>query len=214
MEHTKGAIGIATGHLGRYREFDTCVNSVVAPTGTEITWAMGINIASNYNAVIRDMLNGDFAWIWILGDDHAFDRMLLMRLLDRHVDIVVPLCLRRQMPFLPVFHTSAETGYKPAGWEVVQGKAGLIDITDTHTYGNAGMLIRRHVLTTMVDPWFEVGQINTELGSSDLYFCEKARQAGFRIHIDTDNRIGHIFHAVVWPDSDANNNYTPDIRMP
>lgn len=214
MEQGKGIIGIATAFLGRYREFDVCVNKVQAPKGTDIVWNMGVNIAHHYNNMVREMLKDDeFQWIWILGDDHTFPSDLLVKLLDRNVDIVIPLCLRRKARFPPVLHSNAEAGYKPLGFDVLNGKSGLVDITQI-TAGNAGMLIRRNVCETMDEPWFENGKTNPEMGGCDLWFCEKARKAGFKIWLDTDNTIGHLTHVAVYPYRDENNIYGPDIRTP
>ena len=212
----KGVIGVATSFLGRYREFDVSVNRVVAPPGSVREWFMGVNIAFHFNNMIRKMLKGDYQWVWILGDDHVFQPNLLMRLLERNVDVVVPLCLRRNNPFFPVISGGEEQQYrslKADGWDSIKGKSGLMELADLTT-GNAGMLIKRHVAETMPGPWFENGKLNPETNGMDIWFCKKVRDHGFSLYLDLDNTIGHLTHVAVWPTRDENNAYSPDIRTP
>ena len=152
------------------------------------------------------MENPQFEWLWILGDDHLFNPDLLLKLLDRKVDVVVPLCCRRMAPYFPILHNGPD--YGPEGkwasvkepWAVLKGKTGLLDWEGTA--GNAGMLIRRHVLEAMTDPWFESGKTDPGLSGSDIYFWHKLRQHGFKPYIDLDNIIGHITHTSIWPEQD------------
>lgn len=214
-EHPKGVIGVATYFLGRYREFDMALNRVQAPAGTIVEWLMGINVAFNFNNMVRYVLeNEGLEWLWILGDDHVFEPDLLSKLLDRDVDVVVPLCLRRSNPFLPVVQTPAVDGFKASGWEFLRGKTGCVDVTDSASLGNAGMLVKRKVLETCNKPWFANGQINPELNSSDLYFYENIKRNGFRIHLDVDNFIGHLSHMAVWPKRNDDGTYRAEIMAP
>ncbi len=213
-DYSPGVIGIATYFLGRYREFDIAISRIKAPAGSEVRWEMGLNIAYHYNQMIRNMFENDtFQWVWFLGDDHVFQDDLLIKLLDRDVDVVTPLCLRRSMPFQTVIHKSESENYERVGFDFLHGKTGMIDISDKGI-GNAGMLVRRKVLEAIPSPWHESGKTDPELGGSDLYFCEKIRKAGFSSYLDLDNRIGHITHAAVWPCRDENNNYYADVMLP
>lgn len=214
-EFPKGVIGIASSFLGRYREFDVSVNNTIAPIGSAVEWFTGVNIAFHYNNMCRKIIEEkDLEWLWIHGDDHVFRKDLLIQLLKRNVDVIVPLCLRRSKPFMPVIHGLREELYKPKGFEFLNGKKGIIDITDVANVGNAGMLIKRHVLEGCSKPWFVNGAINPEMNSSDLYFCENLRSSGYRIHIDLDNHIGHITHTVIWPKRDENGNYKEELVVP
>jgi hypothetical protein len=211
--YERGIVGIATNYVSRYTDFHMCLDHFMVPNGSQISRQMGVNVAFHYNNMARHMLEDDvYRWVIMLGDDHVFAPDLLLRLLERDVDIVVPLCLRRIPPFNPVIHSNAVHKYKPVDFDFLHGKTGLIDVGD-HNTGNAGMVVKRHVYETLPQPWFELGKTNPEMGGCDLYFCEKARKAGFKIYVDTDNCIGHIFHAAVWPVKDENLSYRPDVRI-
>lgn len=217
-----GVIGIASGFLGRYREFDVCVHRTQMPVGSQLDWRVGVGIAHNFCEMVRRTLgyethklpgDVDFQWLWILGDDHVWSPDLLKKLLARDVDVVVPLCLRRMPAYSPVLFAGSEGGYAPLGWEAINGQTGLVKL-ETKLLGNAGMLIKRHVLEAIDEPWFENGKMNPEMGGCDLWFCQKVHDAGFGLYLDTDNPIGHLSHVAIWPRRDGDNNYNPDIRTP
>ena len=131
-------------------------------------------------------------WVWIMGDDHEFDASTLLRLLDREVDIIVPLVVRRQPPFIPVLfrepYSDTPLGQFPPYWWHELPQHGLKEV---YTAGSAGMLIRKHVLDAMPDPWFELGKMGCDLTNEDTYFCKKAQEAGFKIHVDLDVQMYH-----------------------
>ena len=108
--HPPGAICIASGELARYPHFTNSMLNCLRPKGTIIPMHMGLNVAANFNAGVRQALsNPDLQWVWIMGDDHEFDQTTLLRLLDHQVDVVVPLVVRRQAPFIPVLFKHPES---------------------------------------------------------------------------------------------------------
>jgi hypothetical protein len=195
-----GHIGIASDFLGRYREFDYCVARCLSPQGSSYQYYLGVDVCHNFNTMVRHVLQDPtFQWLWILGDDHLFNPNLLLNLLDRNVDVVTPLCLRRLAPYVPLLHTGFDkrcVSYKNP-WEMIQGKTGLLEWEGSA--GNAGMLIRRHVLEAMTDPYFENGKTASGVGAADLYFWHKLREQGFKTYLDLDNLLGHMTHVAVWP---------------
>jgi len=199
-KHPKGLVGVVTGEIGRYRMFDIALNSLQMPEGSHILWAMGIDIPGNNNTILQETLEKDYQWAWLLGDDHMFRKDLLLKLLDRNVDVVVPLCARRHLPFSPVIHNSIDQGATAKDWDFLDGKAGLLELTD-HNVGNGCMFIRREVIEKIPSPWFENGKYNAGTGH-DLWFCEKIKKAGFKLHVDLDNLTGHITPSVIMPTCD------------
>ena len=193
MEHGPGAICVASGELARYPHFTHSMLNVLRPKGTVVEMHMGLNVAANFNAGLRRMMaEPHLEWVWIMGDDHEFDPTTLLRLLDRQVDIVVPLVVRRQPPFIPVLFKEPESDtplgqFPPYHWHQLP-PSGLQEV---HTAGSAGMLIRRPVLEALDDPWFELGKMGQDLTNEDTYFCKKAQAAGFRIYADLDVVMDH-----------------------
>jgi hypothetical protein len=209
-----GLVGTATAYLGRYREFDQCLDRIWLPDGSEKRSVLGCDPGYSFNVLSKIMIDRpEFEWIWILGDDHTFPQDLWLKLYVRNVDIIVPLCLRRN-DYSPVLNYGEEGKFvpHPDRWEVLRGKSGLMEWNGT--CGNAGMLIRRNVLEKMEYPWFRQGQLDPQYSSSDLYFCWAAQKAGFKIWIDLDNCIGHIDHIGIWPRRDEEGNWFVDFRQP
>lgn len=208
----KGVVGIASAFLGRYREFDACLNSVWLPPASVKQWCLGVDPCHHFNDMCRKVLSDkDLQWVWILGDDHVFTQDLWLNLYERNVDIVVPLCLRRS-GFTPVLNEGEDKGFAAIqdSWKYLSGKKGLIEWPGV--CGNAGMLIRRNVLEAMEPPWFRAGQLNPEFSASDLFFCHLAQKSGFKIHVDLDNHIGHINHTAIWPRRDEAGEWFVDTR--
>ncbi len=192
-DHPPGAICVASGELSRYPHFTHSMLNVMRPTGTTTEFHIGLNIAANFNAGIRRMLaNPNLEWAWIMGDDHEFDASTLLRLLHHELDVVVPLVVRRQPPFIPVLFKEPENGtplgqFPPYHWHQLP----LHGLHEVHTAGSAGMLIRRSVLEKLSDPWFEMGQMGKDLTNEDTHFCQKVQQLGIKIFADMDTQLDH-----------------------
>ena len=198
-----GIVGIPSAFMGRYREFDICLGNLILPPGSEPAWGLGGNPAHSMNQFIRKMLETDrFQWLWIIGDDHVFTVDIIIRLLSREKDVVVPFCCRRTYPYDPTVHANGDidNDWKSVETKWFKGKSGLVNLNDSRNIaGNAGMLIRRRVFESMEDPWFEMGKVHSEYGSPDLWFAKKITEAGFDIWLDMDTPIGHLTHMGVWP---------------
>lgn len=198
---TPGTIAVPCADLARYSAFWTDLHFL----NTDHTLAIvrGMDVTSNLNTIFREMLEGD--WVWIMGDDHTFDKDILNRLLERDVDVVVPMCAKKSPPFnLVSFKSEEMVVYESDGKEYphytyvtpadLPTEGGLMKV---HAVGSAGMLVRRHVIDAIGDPWFE-NSTGTVI-NDDLEFCRKIRDAGFDIWLDTDEHLGHIGHFTVYP---------------
>src|SRR5690606_2064204 len=96
--HSPGTVVIPAASLARYNEFWMSVESLQVPHGTKLVAARGADIPHQLNEGIRRMTG---EWVWILGDDHVFVPDLLLKLLDRGKDVILPLTPRREHPFYP-----------------------------------------------------------------------------------------------------------------
>jgi hypothetical protein len=212
-DHGPGIISVSSYFLGRYREFDKSLNMTLRPKGTDVDMQLGVNIAWNFNKSIQRMLDGDFKWIWFLGDDHVWSPELLKNLLDRNVDVVSPLVTRRAYPFGVILKKSRKENFAPLSWEWLKGKTGLVDASDL-SFGNAGLLVRRSVLEGIKSPWYAIGRFHPELNAPDLYFCELLREHKTKMWLDTDNSIGHITHGAAFPVRCSDGSYEAEMRYP
>ena len=191
-----GLIGIIANDSARYSLFASCVTKLQVPPGAQVEWLIGGDWCGARNTLGEIVLKEDFDWLWFMDDDHAFAPNILMKLLAHDVSMVVPVCLTRVTPFAPVTFTEkiGDDTYLPI-YLPEQPEQGLVELV---AGGSAGMLIKKEVFeaipNTKEKPWFEYG-----IGSEDIIFCNKAKEAGFAISCDLGTKLGHITTAVVWP---------------
>jgi len=193
-KHPPGTVGVIIGSLARYRALFTSLDRLRVPKGTTLIYAESADIARNCNSLV-DSMTGE--WLWIMGDDHRFGPDILMKLLDREVDIIVPLVSMRNPPFDPVIYktlTMDGTISQLYSWDQLPN-SGLIQV---EAAGTAGMLVKRHVFAVTTKPWFGF----QEHASEDIVFCWKARAASFKIHADLDQSMTHITPCELEPKKD------------
>lgn len=189
-----GVIGVISGELARYSAFAASLATVASPPDTRIVWAASCSITTNLNSVTTQAMEDGAEWLWIMGDDHIIPQDMLTRLLAREVDLVAPLCVMRAPPYQATVFDRHEGGYTFR--QLTGGRQGLVKVD---ACGNAGLLIRRTVLATMPEPWWEGHKVDSSKLAEDVYFCQKARDLGFDVHVDTDLGLGHITPVSLWP---------------
>lgn len=191
---SKGIIGVPTGNASRWSVFYSCLTRLQTPLETGINIQRGNSVSENRNEIIREALRTGAQWIFFLDDDLQFERDILLKLLSRNLDAVVGLSLQRKVPFAPLAYKSQDGSGKATQLNLTPDMKGLIEI-DSSTAG--GLLVKRKVFEKMKDPWFLSGQVS-EAGE-DFYFCMKLREAGFKLHLDTDTMLGHITEFTILP---------------
>lgn len=194
--HPKGTVVVPAASLARYNEFWLSVESVKVPKGSRIIAARGADIPHQLNEGIRRM---EGEWVWILGDDHVFDPDLLLNLLEREVDVVLPVVPRRDHPFGPcLLHGPIAPMMTPYGWWELP-TSGLYTLPKNDSAGQAGMLVRKPVLDRIGDPWFEGGKLTPGRLMEDMYFVQRLHDLDVTIHVDCSQVLGHIANIAVQP---------------
>ena len=128
--------------------------------------------------------------LMFIDDDMTFDRDAVRRLLTHDLPIVGGLCHNRRPPYPPILiHDS------PRGFEFQYDyPEGLVEVDAT---GAAFLLVKREVFEAIraefpdEEPWRPKGV------SEDVSFCRRAREAGFKVFVDTTIKIGHVGEVVV-----------------
>ncbi len=188
-------VGVLSSELARFTKFfqDLIVLMGSLPPGSGLGITSGVDVCGACNTLVRQTLDGPYDHLWLIGDDHAFGRDTVVRLLEHDVDVVVPHCLKRIPPWPHVvFSHRDKDGFYVAADLPEEG------LTEIHAAGSAGMLIHRRVLEKIGSPWFTPAP-DAEGLNEDLWFCEKVHQAGFKIHCDPAVLLGHIAVHSVWP---------------
>src|SRR4030095_6859268 len=168
--------------------------SLQAPEGSRPLIDPGVNITSQCNAFVQAARTENFEWLWLIGDDHLFNPMIIHNLLAHNVDVVVPNVVQRSAPFNPVVYDGIkpENGHHSIAFDLPE--TGLHKV---FAAGSAGMLVKRHVLDALPEMPF---QRSGELQNEDLTFCAEIRDAGFDIWCDVDEKMAHIGTMIVWPE--------------
>ena len=190
-----GTVGVISGDLSRYSIFSMCLLNLLSYSGELVShfdWLVGSNITGNCNDLARRM-QGD--WLWMIGDDHAFKPDLLERLVLHDVDVVAPFCLQRSAPWPHVVYEGEDFDADEQGTHILHTNLPEHGLVEVYAVGGAGLLVKRHVLEAIGEPYFETFGKQNE----DLEFCRKIRAAGFKIHVDVDTPLGHIGNCIVWP---------------
>jgi GT2 family glycosyltransferase len=161
--------------------------------------------------------------LWI-DDDMVYPPDALYRMLDHDVPFVGGLCFDRRHPYKPVIarYFDPSWGFDPHtfGWLFDYPNDALIEVDAT---GGAFLLVKREVFeairTHEVEEQMRAlpGNERTEEtrdrlrneyrgwwkplpwqgASEDLSFCWRAQREGFKLHVDTGLKIGHVGEVIV-----------------
>lgn len=195
-KHAPGTVVVTAASLARYSEFWLSVEALQVPHGTRLIAARGADIPHQFNEGIRRMTG---AWAWFLGDDHTFDPKLLLALLDRELDFVLPVVPRRDAPFVPVLmHGPVSPKMRRYSWSELP-ISGLFRIPVGDSAGQAGALVRKPVLDRLGDPWFEGGKLTPGRLMEDMYFVHRMHELGVPMFVDCDQVMPHIANITITP---------------
>lgn len=145
------------------------------------------DLAKCRNDICSSALRDGCTHILMLDTDQVYqDKDLARRLLAHKKDIVGGKVHRRWPPFDPIMN---RTEGRVPDEEIDAG--GLIPVDST---GTGCLLIRTTVLVDLEYPWFrfERDASDNVTTGEDIYFCRKAKSAGFEIFVDADVNIDHL----------------------
>jgi cellulose synthase/poly-beta-1,6-N-acetylglucosamine synthase-like glycosyltransferase len=134
------------------------------------------------NLVVESMPR-EADYLFFLDSDTIPPANALTRLLSHNLPIVGGLYFRKTPPFDPLLLRHAGgIMYEP----IYDFPAnGLVEVDAT---GLGCMLVKREVLDSLGKPWFK---FDGDL-SEDYYFCRKAKEAGYKIMVDTGVQCDHL----------------------
>lgn len=197
--HPPGLIITMTGELARYSDSMADLEALRVPLGAGRSWFRGVLIAEGLNKALKGIYaKPDFEWAWIMGDDHRLEEDVVLRLLDREVDVIIPMCVHRHPPFYSTVVGIKEDGsreYKPVSDFPT---AGLYKLKNGEACGDAGMLIRKRVLDAIPEPWYD-NLRSGSFSSDDLCFSQRIQDYGFDVHVDCEVVIGHTTPMTITP---------------
>jgi hypothetical protein len=154
--------------------------------------SQGTLIANQRAELSLDAMQENCSHVLFVDSDMRFPQDMIGRLLKHDLDIVATNCARRRMPTGPTAQLYKENGERELVW-TMPDSSGLQEVGSV---GMGVMLIKANVFAALSEPWFETPWRHDKRGyiGEDVFFCQKAAAAGFKIHIDHDvsKEIGHI----------------------
>jgi hypothetical protein len=161
-----------------YQFFYSNVGRILTPLARERLSEWGIRCGAEY--------------LFMLDDDMMCPMNLFELLIKHDVDIVAPLAFMRLAPHNPVLYR-IDNGYDP-----IQKLEYYIPKTvpnypkntlvECDGVGFGVALIKTKIFEHLAKPWF----MSTTGHGEDLLFCRKAKEAGFRVFMDTSVKLGHM----------------------
>jgi hypothetical protein len=154
--------------------------------------SQGTLIANQRAELCLDAMREKCTHVLFIDSDMRFPHDMIERLLQHDLDIVATNCARRRMPTGPTAQIYKENGER----ELVYTMPESTGLQEVGSVGMGVMLIKANVFAKLAEPWFETPWRHDKRGyiGEDVFFCRKAREAGFKIWIDHDvsKEIGHI----------------------
>jgi hypothetical protein len=198
--HPPGAVGLIMGDQPRFQHLQASLIALEVPRGSQMFVAQSCNPAMNSNRIAQMMLdNPELQWLWVMGDDHCFEKDALLRLLDDEKDAIVPLVARRMWPHGTVLWREFDPDENVSSfytWEEVSRFKEPFPVAGA---GSAGLLVRRRVFERMQKPWFRVGAFGRDELQEDLYFTWQCNRMGHTVHCDPNVTMGHLSYVNFYP---------------
>lgn len=138
--------------------------------------AKGASLAMNRIDLCQKAIDAECDYILFLDDDMRVPMGTLMLMLKRQVDIIGANCARREYPPAPTA--------KGFDNELIYTREGSTGIEEVRSVGTGIMLIKTDVFKGINAPWFCEDPVK-RIGE-DVWFCNQAREAGYKIYIDHD----------------------------
>lgn len=188
-----------TAELSRFYEYYDSIDKLRLPPDTKKIPIHSSNSARNRNIVIHTALvQNSYSHIFFTDDDHVYPPETIWALLQRDVDIVSGAYTMKFHPF-PVV---AFEGVNEQGLSKFLDMRNVSpdELKEVDAVGAGCLLVRTEVFRRITYPWFALGQIWPDTWGEDLYFCKRAKEAGYKVYLDASVRVGHITKCVLYPD--------------
>ena len=183
----KLCIGIATTGQIKTKTFVSVMKLVKRdPENTFIVAWEGCNVHQNRINIVKEAQKGNCTHLLFVDSDMVFDADIAEKLLARDKDIIGVNSNVRGLPLTTTVKIHNEKGEKV--YEMSK------ELFECQAVGTGLMLIKMSVFDKLPIPWFffeydDNGDMKT---GSDMWFCNKSKEAGFTVWCDPTINIGHI----------------------
>ena len=142
--------------------------------------SQGTLIANQRTELIKNALEEDVTHILFVDTDRRFPMSTLERLIAHDKDIVAVNYPTRKFPIQPVAFANDQTN------ERVFTEKDSTGLESVASVGMGIMLIKASIFDKIKLPYFMIGfsAAHQEYTGEDIFFCRKARAAGYEVFID------------------------------
>lgn len=131
-------------------------------------------------------------FLW-LDTDHIFNKDLFCQLARHYmlpeVDIISALYFGRNPPYLPIAYVKDGNPSPYTHYPLIQVPNTLCEVD---AIGFGAVITKRECFEKVPDPWFAMQGRGGEAIGEDMCFCVHAKEAGFRIFLDGQYKLGHF----------------------
>ncbi len=150
------------------------------------------SVSSMRNSVVEYFLKEDYSHLLFLDTDMVFPDDAIYKLLKEDKDIISGVYHSKTNPPKPVFYDKIDQGYKYVDNYNT-------DIQEVSAVGCGCLMIKKKVFERLEKPYFLETITDYVRVGEDIYFCEKAKHAGYNIYINFNVGCGHIMDIVIPP---------------
>ena len=143
----------------------------------------------------RYAINEGFTHCLWLDADMIFPETVFEDLLDDNVDFITAVYHARRPPYMSVIFSSLSPG-------VERFENYPIDVFEIAGCGFGCVLMKVEVLRQVCFANDSNMFLPTKSNGEDIAFCERWRKLGGKIYCDGGVRLGHISHAVIYPEDE------------
>ena len=162
--------------------FDMCRAVVKADCDVSLLNVQGTLIVNQRNELAKNAMAMGATHVLFIDDDMRFPADAIDRLLAHDKDIVAVNYPTRKFPIQPVAFANDKTNDR------VVTQPDSTGLEKVASVGMGLMLVKTDVFVKIGMPYFMIGfsPATEAYTGEDIFFCRKARAAGFDVHIDHD----------------------------
>jgi len=168
------------------------------------------NIYKGRERIADQFLETDATHLLFIDSDETFDKQTALRLIEDDLPVVSGVVYQRNYPPAPcIYKKVPNTVYHlPMARELQKwfvenevprfNQATVLDLPDdvsiweVDEVGTGCMLIKREVIEAIDEPRFDVSPDHFWGMTTDILFCRRVREAGFKIYADLRVQLGHL----------------------
>lgn len=155
------------------------------PIRKQVGFIVGGYPAYSRNLAVKRARELELSHVMFIDADQTFPADGIKQLIEAKKDIIGGNYNERRMPLVSTVKILNEHG------EMAHDVPVPKEPFKAYAVATGFMLIDIKVFDKIPEPWFNT-QLEPEFKTEDVYFCEKAREAGFDIWCDPRLNIGHI----------------------